>query len=230
MSRLGDFVSKGVRLIVSDEEGGLSALEPDLEADAPKAQRPPPSPRPVREREIPAQAFQEPPPRKVLRSDVPATVADFAVVYKEAGIVLPPHGYGIEKVAEMLESKRLAPLAPELKATAVMAALEAAGVALRDVIQDAVVRDRALDAFEAAKEREAKDARTSNEMRIAELTAEMDSLLKKLGAEIENLKRASSESEKALLELQARKRQEEERLHKVISHFVEGAENPVTKA
>jgi hypothetical protein len=230
MSRLGDFVSKGVRLIVSDEEGAVSA--PDLEEDA--AQAPPPQrqapPRALREREIPAQAFQEPPPRKVVRSEVPATVADFALVYKEAGILLPPHGYGIEKVAEMLENKRLAPLAPELKATAVMAALEAAGVAIRDVIQDAVVRDRALDAFEAAKQREAKDARTSNEKRIAELTAEMDSLLKKIGAEIENLKRTSSESEQAFLELQARKRQEEDRLHKVISHFVEGADNPVTKA
>ena len=156
-------------------------------------------------------------------------MADFAAVYKEAGIVLPPHGYGIDKVAEMLENKRLAPLAPELKATAVMAALEAAGVAIRDVIQDAVVRDKALDAFEAAKEREAKEARSGNEKRIAELSAEMDSLLKKIGAEIENLKRASSESEKAFLELQARKRQEEERLHKVISHFVEGGDNPVTK-
>lgn len=230
MSRLGDFVSKGVRLIVSDEEGAVSA--PDLEQDA--APDPPPQrqapPRPVREREIPAQAFQEPPPRKVVRSEVPATVADFAAVYKEAGIVLPPHGYGIDKVAEMLENKRLAPLAPELKATAVMAALEAAGVAIRDVIQDAVIRDRALDAFETAKQREARDARASNEKRIAELTAEMDSLLKKIGAEIENLKRTSSESEQAFLELQARKRQEEDRLHKVISHFVEGADNPVTKA
>jgi hypothetical protein len=230
MSRLGDFVSKGVRLIVSDEEGAVSA--PDLEQDA--APDPPPQrqapPRPVREREIPAQAFQEPPPRKVVRSEVPATVADFAAVYKEAGIVLPPHGYGIDKVAEMLENKRLAPLAPELKATAVMAALEAAGVAIRDVIQDAVIRDRALDAFETAKQREVRDARASNEKRIAELTAEMDSLLKKIGAEIENLKRTSSESERAFLELQARKRQEEDRLHKVISHFVEGADNPVTKA
>ncbi len=229
MSRLGDFVSKGVRLIVADGEGASSV--PELEEEG--ATSPPPqrqaAPRPVREREIPAQAFQEPPPRKVVRSEVPATVADFALVYKEAGIELPPHGYGFDKVAEMLENKRLAPLAPELKATAVMAALEAAGVAIRDVIQDAVLRDKALDAFEAAKQREAKDARSGNEKRIAELTAEMDTLLKKIGTEIENLKRASSESEKAFLELQARKRHEEERLHKVISHFVEGADNPVTK-
>ena len=35
-------------------------------------------------------------------------MVDFGAVYAEAGIELPPHGYGIDKVAEMLESKRLA--------------------------------------------------------------------------------------------------------------------------
>ncbi len=57
----------------------------------------------------------------------------------------------------MLESKRLATLGREVKATAVLAALEAAGVPLRDVIQDAVRRDKALDAFEAAKGREIQE-------------------------------------------------------------------------
>lgn len=230
MSRLKDFVSKGVRLIVSDDASALPESvepEPEAAAPAPRASAPPPRPR---EREIPAQAFEGPPPRKVVRSEVPASVSDFAIVYKEAGIALPPHGYGIDKVGEMLESKRLAALAPELKATAVMAALEAAGVAIRDVIQDAVVRDKALDAFEAAKEREVREARGSNETRIAALTAEMDALLKKINTEIENLKKASSGAEQAFLELQARKRREEERLHAVVANFVEGGENPVTKA
>ncbi len=228
MSRLKDFVSKGVRLIVSDSEAPPPEAE-ELILDPPPATRASPPPRP-REREIPAQAFEGPPPRKVVRSEVPATVADFAAVYKEAGIALPPHGYGIDKVGEMLENKRLAALAPELKATAVMAALEAAGVAIRDVIQDAVVRDKALDAFEAAKQREIHDARASNEARIATLTTEMDALLKKINTEIESLKQASSGAEQAFLELQTRKRREETRLHSIVANFVEGGDNPVTKA
>jgi hypothetical protein len=228
MSRLKDFVSKGVRLIVSDGEAALPEAE-EPEPSAPPVPRAAPPPRP-REREIPAQAFEGPPPRKVVRSEVPASVADFAVVYKEAGIVLPPHGYGVDKVGEMLDNKRLAALAPELKATAVMAALEAAGVAIRDVIQDAVVRDKALDAFEAAKQREILEARAGNEKRIGELTAEMDSLLKKINTEIENLKKASAGAEQAFLDLQARKRREEERLHTIVASFVEGADNPVTRA
>jgi hypothetical protein len=230
MSRLKDFVSKGVRLIVSDGEGALpEPLEAESSAPSPAPRSAPPAARP-REREIPAQAFEGPPPRKVVRSEVPATVADFAAVYKEAGIALPPHGYGVDKVGDMLENKRLAALAPELKATAVMAALEAAGVAIRDVIQDAVVRDKALDAFEAAKQREIQDAAGSNEARIAALSTEMDALLKKINTEIDNLKKASKDAEQAFLELQARKRREEERLHAIVANFVEGGDNPVTKA
>ena len=44
-----------------------------------------------------------------------------------------------------------------------MAALEAAQVPMRDVIQDAVLRDKALDAFEAAKEREVQELRAQSE-------------------------------------------------------------------
>ena len=94
MSKIREFVSKGVRLIVTDTEAGA---------------RPDAGPR---EKEIPAEAFEAPPPRTA-RSAVPASVEDFAAVYQEAGIELPAHGYGVDKVGEMLESKRLAPLGKE---------------------------------------------------------------------------------------------------------------------
>jgi hypothetical protein len=150
-------------------------------------------------------------------------------VYQEAGIELPLHGYGIEKVMEMLESKRLGSLSREVKATAVMAALEAAQVPLKDVIQDAVLRDNALDSFEAAKEKELQELRTKNETRIESLNGEMEQLLKKISVEIETLKRESEEAGKAFIKLQERKRLEETRLHDIVSHFVEGLDNPITK-
>lgn len=229
MSRIKELVSKGVRLIVTDESAaGAELLEGDVEPVARPG--PDPRPRPAREREIPAEVFEGPPPKKVQQSAVPATVSDFAAVYAEAGIALPEHGYGVEKVGEMLQNKRLASLVPEVKATAVLAALEAAGVAVRDVIQDAVQRDKALDAFEAAKEREVREARQKNEARIGSLQQELDALARKIGAEIENLKRSSDDSEKAFEALRERKLKEEERLHGIVSHFIEGASNPVTRS
>jgi len=211
MSKIKDFVSKGVRLIVTDtEEGG----------------RPPD---PAREKEIPPEAFEAPPP-KAVRSSVPASVEDFGAVYQEAGIELPAHGYGVDKVGEMLESKRLAPLGKEVKATAVLAALEAAQVGVRDVIQDAVRRDGALDAFESAKEREVQELRERSEARVKTIKEEIERFLREKNTEIEGLKQAAEAASQAFAQLQARKHREEERLYEVVAHFVEGTDNPITTA
>jgi hypothetical protein len=224
MSKLSDLVSKGVRLIVT-ESGELPPEAAEIIEPTPAA----PPPRPAREREIPAQAFEASAPKRVARSEVPAD-ADFARVYDEAGIEPPTHGYGVEKVSELLENKRLAALPREVKASAVLAALEAAGVPIRDVIQDAVLRDKALDAFEAAKQRELQELRARSQARITQLQGELDELVKKIGAEIESLKRGGEAAEQALQALLERKRREEERLHGIVSHFIEGADNPITAA
>jgi len=210
MGKLTDIVNKGVRLIVTDTGGTAPPGEP------------------VPEREIPPAAFEDVAPPRVARSTVAASVDSFEAVYDEAGIQLPSHKYGVDKVSEMLESKRLATLGREVKATAVLAALEAAQVPIRDVIQDAVMRDKALDEFEAAKEAEVKDLKAKSEARIAAIKDEIDALLREKNAEIEGLKKAAEDAEQAFVELQARKRKEEDRLHEVVSHFIEGPENPIT--
>jgi hypothetical protein len=210
MSKLKDLVSKGVRLIVTetDEASGESAQ--------------------AAERELPPETFDEPTPRRITRSEVPADVADFGAVYQEAGIELPPHGYGIDKVAEMLESKRLASLQREVKATAVLAALEAASVPIRDVIQDAVLRDKALDAFEAAKSTEVQELQARGSARIEAIKQEIDAFLKEKNTEMESLKGAKEAADRAFRELQAKKRQEEQRLFELVAHFLEGGDNPIT--
>ncbi len=212
MSKLRELVSKGVRLIVAEAPGASTDTPPATPS----------------EREIPAEAFNEPAPKPMTASAVPADVADFGAVYQEAGIELPLHGYGIDKVAEMLESKRLASMGREVKAAAVLAALEAASVPIREVIKDAWLRDQALDAFEAAKDREVKDLRQQAEARIAAIKEEIDAFLREKNAEIESLKQASEGAQKALLDLQVRKRNEEQRLHDLVSHLIEGGDNPIT--
>jgi hypothetical protein len=127
----------------------------------------------------------------------------------------------------MLSGKRLATLSREVRATAVMAALEAARVDVQDVIEDGIRRDKALDAFEAAKERELAEGKAANETRIQSLRKDLDELLRKINTEIEKLKQESAQAESAFAALQIRKRQEEARLHDVVAHFVEGA-NPIS--
>jgi hypothetical protein len=210
MSKLKDLVGRGVRLIVADVPGTSETTPAELPAEAF------------------AEPEAEPAPAPAHRSEVPADVESFSAVYEEAGIALAAHGYGVDKVAEMLGSKHLSAMAREVKAASVLAALEAAGVPLKDVIQDGVRRDRALDAFEMAKGREVEELRTQGESRIHAIESEIQDFLKAKNKELEGLKQASEEAKQAFRKLQARKRREEERLFDVISHFVSGSENPVT--
>ncbi len=212
MGALGSFVKKGVRLIVSDTDETGQAPEAPL--TTPK--------------EIPAEVLAAPEPAAAA-SALPAE-SDFEEVYREAGVQLPAHGYGIDKVAEMLENKRLATLTREVRATAVLTALEAAGVTLADVLQDAVSRDRALDAFEAAKGQELERLKSESQTRIATVQQEIESFLKEKNAEIESLKKGADAAIQAFSELTARKRREEERLRDVVTFFVEPADNPITTA
>jgi hypothetical protein len=226
MSKLKELVSKGVRLIVTSvpEDGAPAAPSAPEVQHAPRGKVVMPPPR----RTITASEVlpSTPPPRAT--SALPASVDDFDAVYKEAGIVSAGHGYGIAKIADMLESPRLKALGREVKAAAVMAALEAAGVELKDVIRDAVARDQALDAFEGAKERELAELRAKNEVRAQGVQEEIDAFLKAKNAELERLKGATREAEAAFITLRARKRVEEQRLHDTIAHFIEGADNPIT--
>jgi hypothetical protein len=217
LGKLSDLVNKGVRLIVVDPDspGGDAAAADATAARASAA------------RTIAPEEIASPPPPPA-HSDVAMEVEDFGAVYQEAGVTLPDHGYGVDKVGEMLQGKRLSQLSREVRATAVLAALEAAQVDVKDVIADAVARDKAIDAFEAAKERELVDLKDKNEARVRELRQEMEALLTKINAEIERLKAASESAEKAFSQLQIRKRREEERLHDVVSNFVEGTANPIT--
>jgi hypothetical protein len=235
MSKLKELVSKGVRLIVTDVPGEGAVGESPAAAPSPAPPELQTAPRgkavyPTKKREIPAtEVLPAPaPPRPI--SVVPATVDDFEVVYTDAGIGAPAHGYGIGKIADMLDSPRLKSLGREVKAAAVMAALEAAGVEMKDVIRDAVARDQALDAFEGAKERELAELRAKNEVRAQGIQEEIDTFLKAKNAELEALKGATKEAESAFITLRARKRVEEQRLYETVAHFIEGADNPITMA
>jgi hypothetical protein len=86
-------------------------------------------------------------------------------IYRAAGITSPRRGYSIGKVVEMLRSEHLRGASRELRRAAVLMALDAAGVTVDEVLQDAKVRQEAIDAY-AAEQRthaEAQWARKAEE-------------------------------------------------------------------
>ena len=160
-------------------------------------------------------------PSSVIGTGIPADVSDFAVVYKGAAVKPPSHGYGIDRIADMLAHGSLAGLDKSVKASAVLAALDAAGVAIEDVIHDGVLRYKALVAFEAAKELELQQVRPRNERRVEELRAKVAAFEKEKQAEIDALTREAAAAVSTLTRLQTRQRAEEERFHRTVSLFVE---------
>jgi hypothetical protein len=195
----------------------------------------------ARQAEAPAASTAAAAPRRV--SDVVATepipdvsappagasaAIDLAEVYEAAKIAMPPHGYSVLKVAEMLRSEHLHALAPEVKRKSIMVALDAAGVKVTDIIEDAVRRDRALDAYERVLQKHLDDLRAQVAAENQRLEDEISERVAELRARIdENIRKTTAEQDE-FLAWRARKHQEEDTIAEAVSHFV--AENPVTTA
>ena len=91
----------------------------------------------------------------------------FDEIYHAAEIVDPSHGYTILKVADMLQSEYIRTLAPTVKRSSILLALEAAGVKIQGVIEDAVRRDRALDTYEHVQEKALHELESQKSRRTA---------------------------------------------------------------
>jgi hypothetical protein len=230
MSGLNDLVRKFKQAVTGAEEAPKPVRPFQWE---PAAAGGAPAPVPVL-RDVAAREPEPPPPvagagwkragtelPSVVGGQIPADVADFATVYKGAAVHAPQHEYGVDRVAGMLEHKSLAGLDKSVKASAVLAALDAASVSVKDVIHDGLLRYKALVAFEAAKELELHQVRPKNERRIEELKAASESFQKKKQEEIDALSRESASALASLTRLKTRQRAEEERFHRTLALFVE---------
>jgi len=109
----------------------------------------------------------------------------------------------------------------------VLASLDAAGVSLGDVLRDAVARDRALDDFVSAKQREADSIKGRNDAKVAALREEVEHFVAERRAETDRLQGEANAAASAFAQLELRKRQEIERLREVLGHFLEDARNPI---
>ena len=154
------------------------------------------------------------------------TPTDLSEIYASARITAPAHGYTVLKVAEMLQSEHLKALPPEVKHKSILVALDAAGVAVSEIVEDAVQRDRALDTYERVLQKHLEDLRERKDVENKKLEEEINQRVAQLRAQIDhNLAEVRKEQEE-LVAWRVRKRQEEERIAEAVGHFV--SPNPVT--
>jgi hypothetical protein len=84
--------------------------------------------------------------------------------------------YDILKVARMLESPHISTLSVESKRGSLMMALEAAGVDPKDILQDAMVRQRALSDYEEGQQKKMRDFESYKAEQNRKLQEELDQI------------------------------------------------------
>lgn len=95
-------------------------------------------------------------------------------IYRAAGITSPRRGYSISKVVEMLGNEHMRGLSRELRRAAVLMALDAAGVTVEEVLQDAKVRQEAIDAYAAEQRKHAEAQWTRKAEENVQIQAELE--------------------------------------------------------
>lgn len=155
-----------------------------------------------------------------------ATTADLSIVYESAKITAPAHGYTVLKVAEMMQSEHIRELPPEVRRKSVLVALDAAGVKIDDVVQDAVRRDRALDTYERVLQQHLDQLTASTAAENKQLEEEVARRVAELRAQIDENTRRLATDQAELQAWRTRKQQEEALIAETVAHFV--SENPIT--
>lgn len=150
----------------------------------------------------------------------------FERIYEAARIPIPEHKFTVEKVGEMLQNSKLSKLAPEGKAAAVLVALDAQGVKIDGIIEEAVKKDKALDIFEKVQRDQARQFAVQKEEENKGLAAGIEAFAREKQGQIENNKKAVSDRETQLAAWISKKGLKENELYAIIRHFT--TDNPIT--
>jgi len=150
----------------------------------------------------------------------------FDEIYKAAEIPPAAKGYSIFKVSQMLESEHIRTLPSDVKKSSILVALDAAGVDVKDVIQDAIRRDRALDTYERVQQRAVEELEGRKAKENADIQAQIDKYVTEQRAKIQSNNDAVSREKERFTGWRLKKQQEEKKIAEAVGYFV--AENPIT--
>jgi hypothetical protein len=150
----------------------------------------------------------------------------FDEIYKAAEIPPAPQGYSILKISQMLESERIRNLPSDVKRSSVLVALDAAGIDVKDVIQDAIRRDRALDTYERVQQRAAEELEARKTKENSEIQSQIDKYVTEQRAKIQSNNEAISREKERFTGWRLKKQQEEKKIAEAVGYFT--SENPIT--
>ncbi|PYV57572.1 MAG: hypothetical protein DMG98_10145 [Acidobacteria bacterium] len=150
----------------------------------------------------------------------------FEEIYRAAEIPAAPQGYSILKVAQMLESEHIRNLPSDVKKSSVLVALDAAGTDIKDVILDAVRRDRALDTYERVQQRSVEELESRKTKENGQIQGEIDKYLTEQRAKMQSNSDEVAREKERFSGWRLKKQQEEKKIADAVGYFV--SENPIT--
>ena len=150
----------------------------------------------------------------------------FEEIYRAAEIPEAPQGYSILKISQMLESEHIRNLPSDVRKSSVLVALDAAGVDIKDVIQDAIRRDRALDTYERVQQRAADELEARKTKENGEIQAQIDKYVTEQRAKIQGNNEEVSREKERFTGWRLKKQQEEKKIAEAVGYFV--SESPIT--
>ncbi|MGA2116428.1 MAG: hypothetical protein ABSH56_16925 [Bryobacteraceae bacterium] len=151
--------------------------------------------------------------------------ADFDAIYLAAMGRASTNGYHILKVSDMLASPYLSGLSPDGKRCALLMALDAAGASLDELLQDAMLRQRALNEYEQALEERLRKFETTKTEENRQIQAELDRLAAQYKGRIQSNLNQVERDQDELRAWQRRKAQECARITEAASACVSPQSN-----
>jgi hypothetical protein len=137
-------------------------------------------------------------------------------IYHAAGILNPRSGYSVSKVVDMLNSERIRDLSKDIQRASVLMALDAAGTAVDDLLQDATRRQQALNSYEEGQRKQLEQFEARKTRENAELQAEMERLTAHYAERIQQNRDVVAREKEALRNWQMVKQNESQRISEVI--------------
>jgi len=141
----------------------------------------------------------------------------FEEIYRAAGIKGPRLGYSIGKVIEMLQSEHIRNLATETKRASLLMALEAAGVQVDEVLQDATLRQRAINSYEAIQRKHLEEYEARKAQENCAIQAEMERVSAEYSARISNNLEEIAREKDSFRKWQLRKQNEAQRISEAVA-------------
>jgi hypothetical protein len=152
--------------------------------------------------------------------------ASFQEIYEAAEITAPSHGFTVLKIIDLIQSEHIRNLSRDVKRSSLLLALEAAGVKPQEIVQDAVRRDKALDAYETVQQRALQELEAKKTQENQGLQAEIERRINEMQSRIQANNDEVAKEKERFYGWQLKKQQEEQKIADAVAYFT--SERPVT--